>query len=82
MKTKKLVAQSSMKEFDPECELHKPLLIVKAIDPGCTKELQIENCLTGRVVRLTTTESSENDLLAFRNALMVEFYKVFVEALQ
>src|SRR3990167_1866534 len=29
-------------EFDPQSETHHPLLIIKAVEPGCTTELQIE----------------------------------------
>lgn len=64
-----LVAQQKMKEFDPECERHFPLLIVKAVDPGCTLEFQIENVPSGRVVRITTTESEEHDMQNMRQAL-------------
>ncbi len=58
-----------MKEFDPECELHYPLLIIKAVDPGCTLELQIENAVTGKVIRLTTTDDPSNDHRTFHQAV-------------
>lgn len=70
---KSLVAQNHMKEFDPEYELHHPLLIVKAVDPGCTLELQIENCRTGQVTRITTTDDSDTDRRAFEEALIATF---------
>ena len=57
----KLVADLNMKEFDPTKERHLPLLIVKAVDPGCTLEPQIENAVTGEVVRLTTTSDAAKD---------------------
>lgn len=69
----KLVAQQRMKEFDPECELHFPLVIVKAVDPGCTLELQIENAVTGRVTRLTSTDDSQHDMQEFEAALIINF---------
>lgn len=56
-----LVAQLNMKEFDPTKEKHHPLLIIKAVDPGCTLELQIEDAVSGEVVRITTTESESSD---------------------
>lgn len=67
------VAQLNMKEFDPTKETHHPLLIVKAVDPGCTLELQIENAVTGEVVRLTTTESASGDMWEFERALLKQF---------
>lgn len=74
---KSLVAQQRMKEFDPECELHRPLLIVKTVDPGCTTELQIEDCRSGRVVRLTTTDNEVRDALEFESALLDAFRKAW-----
>ncbi len=65
-----------MKEFDPECELHRTLLIVKAVDPvdpGCALELQIENCMTGKVTRLSTTESETVDEIMFVAAVKSAF---------
>ena len=62
-----------MKEFDPECERHYPLLTVKAVDPGCTIELQIECAITGRVTRLTTTDDSKTDDAAFEAAIIAAF---------
>lgn len=70
---KPLVADQSMKEFDPECERHFPLLIIKSIDPGCTRELQIEVCLTGEVVRITSTESAARDREVFEAAILNAF---------
>lgn len=67
--SKPLVAHQRMKEFDPECERHLPLLLVKVVDPGCTLELQIEDCRTGKVTRLTTTDSAAADMLTFKNAV-------------
>lgn len=52
-------------------ELHKPLLIIKAVDPGCTLELQIENCANGEVTRLTTTD--KDDLPEFEMAVVKAF---------
>lgn len=74
---KPLVAHQKMREFDPECELHLPLLYVKVVDPGCTRELQIENCVTGQVVRLTTTDSESHDKEAFEKALLAAFRQVW-----
>ena len=71
--TKPLVAEQHMKEFDPECERHLPVLIVKAVDPGCTLELQIEDCTTGKVTRLTTTEDPNQDLASFEAAVLSAF---------
>ncbi len=70
---KPLVAQQSMKEFDPECERHYPLITVKAVDPGCTLEFQIENALTGQVTRITTTESEDDDMKTVRQAILEQF---------
>jgi hypothetical protein len=71
---KALVAlQKDMREFDPECEKHHPLLIVKAVDPGCTLEIQIENAVTGKVTRITSTESEKADMEAFEAALLAAF---------
>ena len=75
---KKLVAQQSgMKEFDPECETHRPVLIIKAVDPGCTLELQIEMCASGRVVRITTTDNPEDDMTSFEAAIIKAFREVW-----
>lgn len=70
---KPLVAHQNMQEFDPECEKHFPLLVVKAVDPGCTIELQIENGITGKVTRLSSTESIDRDRDAFEKALLSAF---------
>jgi hypothetical protein len=56
-----LQAMANMKEFDPSAERHWPLILVKAVDPGCTLEIQIENCVTGEVTRVTTTENAAAD---------------------
>ena len=67
---KPLVAQTpGMKEFDPESEKHYPLLIVKVVDPGCTLELQLEDCVSGTVYRMTTTEDEVDDRKVFRRRL-------------
>lgn len=68
-----LVAQSNMKEFDPTRELHKPILIIKSVDPGCTLELQIENAITGEVIRLTSTEDGRSDMAVFEQAIIEAF---------
>ena len=70
---KGFVAQNNMKEFDPECELHHPLLIIKAVEPGCTTELQIEHAQSGRIVRLTTTENADADRATFERAVLESF---------
>ena len=70
---KPLVAEQKMKEFDPECERHQPLLIIKVVDPGCTLELQIENCKTGHVTRLTSTDSEEYDTRMFVEEIIKQF---------
>jgi hypothetical protein len=72
---KPLVAQQQMKEFDPECERHWPLLLVKAVNPGCTLELQIENAVTGKVVRITSTEAPDCDD-AYMEAAVVEQFRI------
>lgn len=63
-------------EFNPETETHHFGLLVKFVDPGCTLELQIEEC-TGRVTRLTTTDNSEADLRAFKAAVDAAVERVF-----
>lgn len=70
---KPLVAHQNMKEFDPECEQHFPLLIVKAVEPGCTTEIQIEEAISGKVHRLTTTENERADIAEFKKALLIAF---------
>lgn len=70
---KPLVAEQQMKEFDPECERHMPLLIVKAVDPGCTLELQVENVVNGQITRLTSTESVERDMASFEQVIIAQF---------
>lgn len=73
-----LVAQLGMREFDPSKERHRPLLIVKSVDPGCTLELQIENCVTGEVTRLTTGDSDAADRVAFEKAVVDALRKAWV----
>lgn len=75
--SKPLVAEQQMKEFDPECERHYPMLIVKIVDPGCTLELQIENCVDGVVRRITSTENAERDLKVMLEAISAEFVRVW-----
>lgn len=60
-------------EFDPKSELHYPLLIVKVVDPGCTLELQIEVALTGKLVRISSTEFPKVDMELFVSALVSQF---------
>jgi len=79
---KALVAHQKMKEFDPKCERHYPLLIVKAVDPGCTIEVQIENCMTGEVTRLTTGEEHDYDMALFEAAIIKAFRLAFQEPLR
>lgn len=67
------MTEQNMKEFDPECEKHWPLLIVKVVDPGCTLEVQIENVVTGKITRLSSTEDASLDQVAFENALVRSF---------
>lgn len=73
MPNKPLVALQRMNEFDPECERHHPLLIIKEVDPGCTTELQIELCRTGYIIRLSTTEDPEADDKRFEEAILAAF---------
>ena len=77
--TKKLVAHQNMKEFDPECERHYPILIIKAIDPGCTLEFQIE-CVDGLVLRDTTTEDPESDRARFLKEVVRQFNRMWDHA--
>jgi hypothetical protein len=70
---RKLRAQDNMKEFDPTSEQHWPLLIVKAVDGGCTTELQIENATNGDVTRVTTTDNEEFDDDEMERALQEAF---------
>jgi hypothetical protein len=62
-------------EFDPKSERHYPLLIIKAVEPGCTTELQIEDAVTGEVTRLTTTEDAADDDMTFERAVLTAFAK-------
>ena len=59
-----------LKEFNPACERHYPLLIIKAVEPGCTTEFQIENAQTGEITRVTTTDDSEMDETAYLEAVV------------
>lgn len=77
MSEKPLVAHQPMKEFDPECERHFPLLIVKAVEPGCTTEIQIENAQTGNVIRLTTADDPKADEQLFVTVLGRTFLHAF-----
>jgi hypothetical protein len=63
-----------MPEFDPKTERHFPLLIVKYVEPGCTTELQIENCISGEVHRFTTTDNSTKDDELFEK-MVLEAYR-------
>lgn len=56
-------------EFDPTSERHFALLIVKAVEPGCTTELQIEDVVSGDVTRITTTDDAATDDAAFASAV-------------
>lgn len=59
-----------MKEFDPTTERHYGLLYIKAVEPGCTMEWQIENLLTGRIIRGTTTDDPADDRVKFVSAVV------------
>jgi hypothetical protein len=63
-------------EFDPSSELHHFGFLVKAVDPGCTVELQIEE-KNGHVVRITSTESPERDFEVMRSAVVAAFERFF-----
>lgn len=78
---KTLVAlQQNMREFDPECERHFPILVIKAVDPGCTLELQIEDAATGEVTRLTSRDDPKKDLEVFEKAVLTAFRKAWERA--
>lgn len=66
-----------MSEFDPTSERHFPLLIIKAVEPGCTTELQIEDVQSGKVTRLTTTEDADQDEALFEHAVLEAFRAAF-----
>lgn len=66
-----------MAEFDPKSERHFPLLIIKAVEPGCTTELQIEETISGRVVRLTTAEDAERDEKLFDREVLAAFRRAW-----
>jgi predicted RNase H-like nuclease (RuvC/YqgF family) len=70
------IATGRMKEFDPTQERHYPLLIVKAVEPGCTTEIQIED-IEGHVVRLTTTDDSAVDDDTFERELVAAFRRAW-----
>lgn len=78
MVDKELVAQTpgGMREFDPECERHYVLLIIKAVDPGCTLELQVE-CADGRVFRDTTRDDPASDKARFKNLILEQFDRMW-----
>lgn len=61
-----------MNEFDPTSEKHFHLLTVKAVEPGCTTELQIE-MLDGTLLRFTTTDISERDDELFERQVLNSF---------
>jgi hypothetical protein len=61
-------ALTGNKQFEPTSETHHFGFVVKAVDPGCTLEVQIEE-RDGRVTRLTTTESTSDDREAIRAAI-------------
>lgn len=73
MANKPLVAEQCMQEFDPECERHFQIMIVKLVDPGCTIELQIEICKSGKVYRFTSTDNAEQDDAVFATAVLAAF---------
>lgn len=75
-----LVAEQNMKEFDPECERHHVILLVKAVNAGCTLEMQIENSLSGVVRRLSTTNSPKDDIEDFKKAVVEAFEEVWWQA--
>jgi len=60
-------------EFNPESEKHFPLLILKAVEPGCTLELQIEDVVSGKVTRATTMDSAEEDREVFESLVLEAF---------
>lgn len=53
-------ADPASRQFEPSSETHHFGFMVKAVDPGCTLEVQIEE-IDGRVTRITTTENTEAD---------------------
>ena len=55
-------------QFDPETETHHFGFLVKVVEPGCTLEVQIEE-RSGRVTRVTTTESQSHDDVVIRKAV-------------
>lgn len=66
------------REFDPRSERHHPLLIIKAVEPGCTTELQIEDVATGRIVRLTTAENADEDDALFEREVLAAWRRAWV----
>lgn len=50
----------TQRQFEPSTETHNFGFLVKIVDPGCTLEVQIEE-RSGRVTRITTTESRARD---------------------
>ena len=65
-------------EFDPETECHYTIFAVKAGDPGCTLEVQIEE-RSGRVTRLTTTEDSKQDRQTIQDSVLAALNRMFTE---
>lgn len=65
---KLLNAELGNKEFDPTKEKHHFGFVVKAINPGCTVEMQIEDS-EGTVTRITSTESRQDDYNAMYAAV-------------
>lgn len=61
-------AAETGRQFEPETETHHFGFLVKVVEPGCTLEMQIEE-RSGRVMRLTTTESASVDRTAFHKAV-------------
>lgn len=56
-------------EFDPTTEQHFPLLLIKAVEPGCTTEIQLE-LIDGTVMRFTTTEDADQDDKLFEEKVL------------
>lgn len=74
--THPLNAELGNKEFDPTKEKHHFGFVVKIIDPGCTRELQIEH-RDGTVERYTSTEDEVDDLNVWSRAVRNAFHKLF-----
>ena len=63
-------------EFDPTTEQHFPLLLIKAVEPGCTTEIQLE-LIDGTVERFTTTEDADRDEELFEQQIIDCFRKAW-----